>query len=583
MKKILKITILFIFCLILFSIGKNAEANSISSISMEIYVDENGNAKITETWKCNTNQGTEVYHPYYNLGNSEIINFSVSENGKNYTSLNSWKTSGTLDSKAYKCGINRISNGVELCWGISEYGNHTYIASYEITNFVSTLTDSQMIYWTLIPYDFSNTIGNVYIKIYTDFYIPKDIDVWGYGNYGGTAYVYDGYIEMQSDGSLRKDEYMTILVKFPLNTFNTQNELKKDFNYYYELAQEGATTYKNESSYITSFLQLFSSIIIYILIILSILIIVMNKNSKVGVKKISKDVPYFRDIPCENDIYRIYYISYIYGLIKNKTDLLGAVILSWLKKSLIRIEQKETGVIFKRDDTRIVLNETKPEAIENSKERLLFKMLLEASQDGILENKEFEKWCKKSYSRILPWFDDIINAEKNKLIEKGLIVKKEKKILKIFKTKQYTATQELQEIAEQIAGLKRYLLDYTYIKERKAIEVHLFEDYLICAQILGIAKEVAKEFKDLYPEVIEQSNFYSYDNIIFINACATRGIYSANNARARAQSYSSGGGGFSSGGGGGGSFGGGGGGRRLPLSKKCLNGTFFLSKVAKNY
>ena len=583
MKKILKITILFIFCLILFSIGKNAEANSISSISMEIYVDENGNAKITETWKCNTNQGTEVYHPYYNLGNSEIINFSVSENGKNYTSLNSWKTSGTLDSKAYKCGINRISNGVELCWGISEYGNHTYIASYEITNFVSTLTDSQMIYWTLIPYDFSNTIGNVYIKIYTDFYIPKDIDVWGYGNYGGTAYVYDGYIEMQSDGSLRKDEYMTILVKFPLNTFNTQNELKKDFNYYYELAQEGATTYKNESSYITSFLQLFSSIIIYILIILSILIIVMNKNSKVGVKKISKDVPYFRDIPCENDIYRIYYISYIYGLIKNKTDLLGAVILSWLKKSLIRIEQKETGVIFKRDDTRIVLNETKPEAIENSKERLLFKMLLEASQDGILENKEFEKWCKKSYSRILPWFDDIINAEKNKLIEKGLIVKKEKKILKIFKTKQYVATQELQETAEQIAGLKRYLLDYTYIKERKAIEVHLFEDYLICAQILGIAKEVAKEFKDLYPEVIEQSNFYSYDNIIFINACATRGIYSANSARARAQSYSSGGGGFSSGGGGGGSFGGGGGGRRLPLNKKCLNGTFFLSKVAKNY
>ena len=440
-----------------------------------------------------------------------------------------------------------------------------------------------MIYWTLIPYDFSNTIGNVYIKIYTDFYIPKDIEVWGYGNYGGTAYVYDGYIEMQSDGSLRKDEYMTILVKFPLNTFNTQNELKKDFNYYYELAQEGATTYKNESSYITSFLQLFSSIIIYILIILSILIIVMNKNSKVGVKKISKDVPYFRDIPCENDIYRIYYISYIYGLIKNKTDLLGAVILSWLKKSLIRIEQKETGVIFKRDDTRIVLNETKPEAIENSKERLLFKMLLEASQDGILENKEFEKWCKKSYSRILPWFDDIINAEKNKLIEKGLIVKKEKKILKIFKTKQYVATQELQETAEQIAGLKRYLLDYTYIKERKAIEVHLFEDYLICAQILGIAKEVAKEFKDLYPEVIEQSNFYSYDNIIFINACATRGIYSANNARARAQSYSSGGGGFSSGGGGGGSFGGGGGGRRLPLNKKCLNGTFFLSKVAKNY
>ena len=47
------------------------------------------------------------------------------------------------------------------------------------------------------------------------------IDVWGYGNYGGTAYVYNGYIEMQSDGSLDTSEYMTILIQFPSGTFNT--------------------------------------------------------------------------------------------------------------------------------------------------------------------------------------------------------------------------------------------------------------------------------------------------------------------------------------------------------------------------
>ena len=68
------------------------------------------------------------------------------------------------------------------------------------------------------------------------------------------------------------------------------------------------------------------------------------------------------------------------------------------------------------------------------------------------------------------------------------------------------------------------------------------------------------EFKDIYPEIIEQSNFSSYDNIIFINMCASSGIFHAESARTRAESYSSGGGGFSSGGGGGGSFGGGGGG-----------------------
>lgn len=77
---------------------------------------------------------------------------------------------------------------------------------------------------------------------------------------------------------------------------------------------------------------------------------------------------------------------------------------------------------------------------------------------------------------------------------------------------------------------------------------------------LELQKKVAKQFKDLYPEVIEQSCYNSYDNIIFINMCASHGIAEANSAKARAENYSSGGGGFSSGGGGGGSFGGGGGG-----------------------
>ena len=57
-----------------------------------------------------------------------------------------------------------------------------------------------------------------------------------------------------------------------------------------------------------------------------------------------------------------------------------------------------------------------------------------------------------------------------------------------------------------------------------------------------------KEFKDLYPEIIEQSNFTSYDNIVFIHMCSSRGITQANAAKSRAQSYSSGVGGFSSGG-----------------------------------
>lgn len=579
MRKELKIFFSFLFAFALFTLGNTVYANSINSISMDIFIDDNGTAQVTEVWQCSANKGTEVYHPYYNLGNSNITNLIVYDGDEPYTTLDSWNSSGTLQNKANKCGIKAISNGVELCWGISKYGNHTYTVKYTITNFVSELSDCQMIYWTLIPYDFSNSIGNVYIKIHTDFNIPDTVGVWGYGNYGGTAYVYDGYIEMQSDGKLDSSEYMTILVQFPLGTFNTQNTLDADFNYYYNMAEEGSTHYsENDSLYssdydssfsgglssIAGFISAFASFFIFFLFILTAVIFGSSSVSSFNYgpegKKIPKDVPYYRDIPCNKNLYRAYYISNQYGILKNKTDILGAIILKWLKDSIIKVEKREVGKILKKDDTVIILKDASSVDFDDLKEKNLYNMLFEASKDGILENKELEKWCNVHYSLFLDWFDEILKREKTKLVEEGLITLEKTTKYKIFKKTKYTATSELRQEALNIAGLKKYLLDYTLIKDREAIEVHLFEEYLIFAQMLGIAKTVAKEFKDLYPTIIEESSFYSYDNIIFIQACAYRGVSHATAAKTRAESYSSGGGGFSAGGGGGGSFGGGGGG-----------------------
>lgn len=553
--KTIKIILIFIMAIILFGINKTVQANSISKIEMDIYVDNNGDAQITEKWTCYANEGTEIYHPYYNLGKSQITNLSVSEGTKKYTTLNSWDTSGSLSSKANKCGINEISNGLELCWGISNYGSHTYTVKYNISKFVSELTDAQMIYWTLIPYDFSNSVGDVKIKIHSDEYIQDAIEVWGYGNYGGLAYVSDGAIYMDSDGSLSKNEYMTILVKFPLGTFNAENKLNKDFEYYFEMAQDGATSYSKETYNSFSWIFGIISVLIYIIPILFVILFLNLKNINFSNlefgeegKKIPKDVAYYRDIPCNSNLYRAYYIAYNYGIMKKKTDLLGSVILKWLKDGIVKINKVETGFIKKKKETAIVLID-KDAQFEDEKEKELYNMLYLASGDGILEKREFEKWCSGKYDRILNWFDNILTSQRDKLVEEGLITQEEKVKMKVFKSKCYTSTAKLKQEALELAGLKRYLLEYTLIKDRGAIEVALFENYLIYAQLMGIAKEVSKEFKDLYPEIIEQSNYNSFDDILFIHYCSNSGISAANSARQAAESYSSGGGGFSSGGG----------------------------------
>ncbi len=536
----------FTFMFLFFIFIGNVNANTLNSVKMDIFVDDNGDANVTEVWDYTVNSGTENYHSFKNIGNSEFTNLRVSDENTNYTFLSSWNINASFDDKAYKCGINKVSDGVELCWGISSYGRHTYTISYTITSFVSELNDSQMIYWELIPS--GNTKGSVYIKIHSNFDYDFETPVWGYGNYGGTCYVYDGYIEMQSDGKLDSDEYMTILAKFPLGTFNTSNVLNKNFNYYYEMAEDGSTDYSS-SSVLNAISVIFPILFFFFIIVMT----VGFANSRVSTfdfgktgNKVPKDIPLYRDIPCKGDIFRAYFVADTYKLLKKKTDFLGAIFLKWLKENRISIEKQEVGKIFKKEDTCIILKNDS--SFLNEHEEALYKMIKEASKDEILQEKEFEKWCSRNYSKILNWFDKILDSERDLLVSEGIIELQEVPVMKVFKKKKYVVNDSLMEEAKELAGLKKFLEEFTLIKEREPIEVNLFEDYLIFAQILGIAKKVASQFKKLYPEIIESYN-YDFDDIFLIYAISNSGISSANTARSRAESYSSGGGGFSSGGG----------------------------------
>ena len=550
-------------------------ANEIENIDMDIYVDDNGTAHITEKWTANLNTGTEGYKPYYNLGNANITNFKVSENGKEYEFKNTWNTRGTLSDKAYKNGINNIDKGLELCWGISSYGKHNYTLTYNIEGFVSTLSDADMVYWQLIPYELSSKPDNVHIKIYSNDKYSDKLPVWGYGKYGATAYVYDGYIEMNSDGELDSNEYMTILVKFNKGTFNTYNTLDNNFEHYFNMAEEGAIKYQSSDSTTSDFLNILLPLISILFPVLLVVFIVFmtikasksravvggetllfGKNGRV----IPKNIPNIREIPFDKDIYMTYWVALSYSISSKKTDFLGAILLKWMLTKKITLQKQEVKKLFKTAEESVIILPENP-VFDNLLELDLYKMLYEASNNGILESHEFEIWCRDNYDRILDWFDDVAKEENKKLISTGKIHVEEKRTFKIFKSNTYNVDPSMINEAIKLKGFKNFLDEFSRIDEKEAIEVNMWEYYLIYAQILGIANKVAKQFKKLYPEIIENNEYgYSYDDFLFISAISYSGINSAVTSRSRAESYSSGGGGFSSGGGGGGSFGGGGGG-----------------------
>ena len=537
---------------ILIFVPKIVLANSISSIDMDIYIDNNGTAHVTEVWDAYLDTGTEGYKPYYNLGKSTISNFKVYLNDSIYSYVDSWNINGSFDNKKYKNGFNYIDDGIELCFGISEYGRNTYKLTYDISNFVIQTSDGyQMIYWTLFPHNYNPSPDNVKIKIYSDFTYSDNLDVWGYGKGGMPTYVYDGVIEIDSEGVVSSSEYITVLIKFPSGTFNLVNTLDNDFDYYYNMAEEGAIHYSNKASLVNDVLPIIISLFFPFMVIVISLGVTISKPKygtyyKIvfGKNKIKeKDVPYFRDIPYKKErLSRAYYIACQYNLIKKPTDYLGAVLLKWLKLGNI--------ILKKSDDNKtnsILFNNC---ANLDATEVELYQMMYEASKDGILEKGEFESWCKKNYSKILKWFNAVIDNETLLLIDEGLLIREGNK-------KKCSVTLELNEEAKKVIGLKKFLKDFSNIDDRNAISVNLWDEYLMYAYIFGMAKKVMKEFKNLYPEVITEEVYNDFDFIYFITY---NGINNAISAREKANSYSAGGGGFSSFGGGGGSFGGGGGG-----------------------
>ena len=142
-------------------------------------------------------------------------------------------------------------------------------------------------------------------------------------------------------------------------------------------------------------------------------------------------------------------------------------------------------------------------------------------------------------------------------------------------SKYNTLTQKGTDEKEEWKGLKKYMEDFSLMKEKEVPELILWEKYLVYATAFGISDKVLKQLKVIYPQMLDEdymrSNGYSYLYWMHYGNISNNFIHSIDTSVSstyNSVNYSSGsgsGGGFSGGGG----FGGGGGrnGRKIMLEK----------------
>ena len=182
-----------------------------------------------------------------------------------------------------------------------------------------------------------------------------------------------------------------------------------------------------------------------------------------------KNVNYTREKPKSINIEiaftSLYYCSNIKKS-KLKNGIIGAYLLKWSNENKILITDngnKIYNIDLKDGDF------FKPEI-----EQELYDMLKEAAgNNNTIDTTEFKIWYKAHSDVLDKWYYKILSKSKN---------------------------ISLKPIAEYLLGLKKYLLDYSLIEERRHIEIKLWEEYLTYAQIMGISDEVNKEFNDIYPD-----------------------------------------------------------------------------------
>lgn len=567
MKKIINaiifsITIFFT----LFSGTITVNANSISNIDMDIYIDSNGNAHVTETWQVNLKEGTEGYRVYSHMNDSEIYNFTVmDETGRKYETLSSWDVNADFKSKAYKCGINYTSNKLELCWGISKYGDKTYTLQYDISNFVTQYTDNQGIYFNLISLD--EYVDNAKITIHSDQKFSIDNSkIWAFGN-DGTINFQDGNIVLDSEGALPSYEYMVALIKFESNMFSVNNNSSKSFESIYNSEVNAINISKSkdplpfpdftkmkEEDFVDRYM---GHVIVIFFIIFSVMFVSGNKKTgsrnkgdgqlnfgKEGKRLPSNDeIPYWRDIPCKKDLQRAYWIAYQYNIVNKETlkeGIIGAILLNWIKIDKIGVLEVERGLFdFKDNNYAIDFNKMQMGITESEDE--LLKMLKEAAgSNGILEGKEFERWCRRNYQKVESWFENFLWVEEAKLEAEEIITISYKEVKNFFGRKKTIIVKDvnpmLLEEAVELKGFQKFLIDFSIMPEREYMEVHIWEEYLIFAELLGIADKVQEQFSRLYPNFNQLSNVNTQRTLVAVRRMAHSGC---NGVRLGRQNYSS--------------------------------------------
>lgn len=588
MKKVLATILAAI--IIVFSVNTYAASDSIDSIDIKATLMDDGTLMVTEVWKATPGSGTEFFIPKSNMRDIVITDYKVSDENGPYETINNWDVDASFDEKARKCGINETSDGIELCFGKSDlHKNKTYTLTYTMRNAAQSFDDMDGFNIRFVNDQMDPAPNKVSFELsLANGEINEDkARVWGFGSSADIVFE-GGKVIVHEINDFGPANHLTVLFGLNKGVINPISMGSGSFEDMKERAMQGSDYYDREEDiqvednnedneddfyypdYNTgnNFNNVFfvrnpiviPIIFIFIASIISMIVSGVKKSRISSENSLPKDVNYWRDLPMNGNILLN---SGIYSVNESLsvTNVVAAYFLKWIKDGNIELvkEKFTKGLIFKKDVLEDCFKIIKAPETEDVMEEQLYKLITAASGDDlVLRNDELVRAFNRG--SVAENFVKNYNKNASSAAERlNLVYKKPGFLLSSYDV----FTERGREEAIKQKGFIKFLKDFTLINEREAVEVALWDEYLVLAALFGLGEKVLEKFKSLDPSYT-YAGYTGLDPVLMyrvVNNIGTSVNHAYQSNRSSSASHG-GGGGMSFGGGGGFSGGGSGGGGR---------------------
>ena len=601
---------LFSLLLVLLSGMTTYAATTITNYEAVVQINSDGSADVIETIEYDINEKINGQYRTIDYRNSsdadysadDIKDFSIEVDGITCKEV---AIAFNGEENVYTVTDNGITLSIKL-YMPTDHDSRKVIYRYTLLNVINQYDDVAEFYWNFVSADWEYPISNadIVISIPEEVENIQDLRVWGHGALWGESKVLDSKtVKLNIEDS--EGSWIAARVTFPASMI-VPNYLKYIKGEKLQNIIEEETVLANEAN-----IQRKESRtkVMYAMLGKIALISVMITVPLYYYVKYDKELKpqfrgkYYRELPtdCTPAI-----MSYLMKPEKIGTQNILATLLDLSRRGYVEIEEISEGKDFKMSLIKEDLSELKDheryfitDLIFRSEEEITIKDIENSNRyesdaryfsecytkwiDKVKENAEEYEYIdshaesKIASSLILIWAGIFIMIGFVTLFYSviGIPFTIEGSVLWVMSDRKKRTRFGIEEYAKWKA-FKRFLLDFSNMKDYNIPSMVVWEHYLVYATALGIAKKVIKNLKvylNSHPD-IESDYLTNYTRDMWMYSDASKFNKAVNSfsspiavarktIRQAESSDSSGsgfGGGFSGGGGGGGFSGGGGGG-----------------------